>query len=32
MIPEAVEYAHEYTGLITAGGFLAAFVLTRAHG
>lgn len=32
MIPEAVEYAHEYTGLITVGGFLAAFMLTRAHG
>ena len=29
MMPEAFEDAHEFTGLITAVGFLAAFVLNR---
>lgn len=29
MIPEATEQTHEYSGLITVGGFLAAFVLTK---
>jgi ZIP family zinc transporter len=29
MIPEAVESAHDFTGLITVGGFLAAFVLSK---
>jgi ZIP family zinc transporter len=29
MIPEAFETAHDYTGLITVGGFLAAFVLSK---
>jgi ZIP family zinc transporter len=32
MIPEAFEAAHEWTGLITVLGFLAAFVLTKAGG
>ncbi len=29
MIPEAFETAHEYAGLITVAGFLAAFMLTK---
>lgn len=29
MIPEAFEEAHDFAGLITAAGFLAAFVLTK---
>jgi zinc transporter, ZIP family len=29
MMPEAYEAAHDYAGLITVGGFLAAFVLTK---
>ena len=32
MIPEAFEYAHNLTGLITVAGFLAAFVLTKLGG
>lgn len=32
MIPEATEKTHEYSGLITVGGFLAAFVLTKLGG
>jgi ZIP family zinc transporter len=32
MIPEAVEGAHLYTGLVTVLGFLAAFVLTKLGG
>jgi ZIP family zinc transporter len=29
MIPEAFEEAHNFAGLITVLGFLAAFVLTK---
>jgi zinc transporter, ZIP family len=29
MIPEAFETAHEYAGLITVAGFLAAFALSK---
>jgi ZIP family zinc transporter len=29
MIPEAFEKAHDFAGLITVLGFLAAFVLTK---
>jgi ZIP family zinc transporter len=29
MIPEAFDYAHDFAGLITVAGFLAAFVLTK---
>ncbi len=29
MIPEAFEEAHDFAGLITVGGFLAAFALTK---
>ena len=29
MIPEAFEATREYAGLITAAGFLAAFVLSK---
>ncbi|WP_347158339.1 ZIP family metal transporter [Pontibacter chitinilyticus] len=29
MIPEAFEYAHDFTGLITVAGFLVAFVLSQ---
>ncbi len=29
MIPEAFEEAHDFAGLITVLGFLAAFVLTK---
>lgn len=32
MIPEAFEATHEYAGLITVIGFLAAFVLTKSGG
>ena len=32
MIPEAAEGTHEYTGLITVGGFLLAFVLSKMGG
>jgi ZIP family zinc transporter len=32
MIPEAFEQAHDFAGLITVGGFLAAFVLTKLGG
>ena len=32
MIPEAFESAHEYAGLITVAGFLAAFVLSKLGG
>jgi ZIP family zinc transporter len=32
MIPEAFEAAHEWTGLITVLGFLAAFLLTKMGG
>jgi len=29
MIPEAFEQAHDFAGLITVFGFLAAFVLSK---
>lgn len=32
MIPEAFEVTHEYSGLITVAGFLAAFVLSKLGG
>ena len=32
MIPEAFESAHDFAGLITVAGFLAAFVLTKVGG
>ena len=32
MIPESFEQAHEFTGLITVAGFLAAFVLSQLGG
>lgn len=32
MIPEAFEIAHDYAGLITVAGFLAAFVLSKLDG
>src|ERR671939_589532 len=32
MIPEAFEQAHNFAGLITVAGFLAAFVLTKLGG
>lgn len=32
MIPEAFEVAHDYAGLITVAGFLAAFVLSKLGG
>ncbi len=32
MIPEAFETAHEYAGLITVAGFLAAFALSKLSG
>lgn len=32
MIPEATEETHEYSGLITVGGFLAAFILSKLGG
>jgi len=28
-MPEAFEYAHDYAGLITVVGFLAAFILSK---
>jgi ZIP family zinc transporter len=32
MMPEAFESAHDFTGLVTVVGFLAAFVLTKLAG
>jgi ZIP family zinc transporter len=32
MIPEAFEVAHDFAGLITVAGFLAAFVLSKMGG
>lgn len=32
MVPEAFEIAHDYAGLITVGGFLASFVLSKLGG
>lgn len=32
MMPEAFEVAHDYAGLVTAGGFLAAFLLSKLGG
>ncbi|WBS02802.1 hypothetical protein OU994_00405 [Pseudoduganella sp. SL102] len=32
MIPEAFEEAHDYAGLITVAGFLAAFALSKLGG
>jgi ZIP family zinc transporter len=32
MIPEAAEDSHEYSGLITVGGFLIAFILSHLGG
>jgi ZIP family zinc transporter len=32
MMPEAFEQAHDLAGLITVGGFLAAFILTKLSG
>jgi ZIP family zinc transporter len=32
MIPEAFEHAHDFAGLITVAGFLAAFILTKLGG
>jgi len=32
MVPEAFEVAHDYAGLITVAGFLAAFVLSKLGG
>jgi ZIP family zinc transporter len=32
MIPEAFEKTHDYAGLITVAGFLAAFVLSKLGG
>jgi ZIP family zinc transporter len=32
MLPEAYEYAHDFAGLITVVGFLAAFVLSKLGG
>ena len=32
MIPEAFETAHDYAGMITVGGFLAAFALSKLGG
>jgi len=29
MVPEAYEIAHDYAGLITVGGFLASFILSK---
>ena len=31
MIPEAFAQAHDFAGLVTAGGSLAAFVLMKAE-
>jgi ZIP family zinc transporter len=32
MIPETFEVAHDYAGLITVAGFLAAFTLSKLGG
>ena len=32
MIPEAFEVTHDYAGLITVAGFLAAFMLSKMGG
>lgn len=32
MMPEAYEYAHNFTGLITVIGFLASFILSKSGG
>ncbi|WP_229425049.1 hypothetical protein [Massilia sp. Se16.2.3] len=32
MIPEAFEEAHDFAGLITVAGFLAAFALSKLGG
>ena len=32
MMPEAFEEGHDFTGLITVIGFLAAFILTKLGG
>jgi ZIP family zinc transporter len=32
MMPEAYEYGHNFTGLITVAGFLAAFILSKLGG
>jgi ZIP family zinc transporter len=32
MIPEATQETHEYSGLITVGGFLLAFMLSKLGG
>lgn len=32
MVPEAFEEAHDFTGLITVLGFLAAFALSKGGG
>jgi ZIP family zinc transporter len=32
MIPEAFEYAHGFTGLITVAGFLTAFLIGKMGG
>jgi ZIP family zinc transporter len=32
MMPQAFEIAHDYAGLITVAGFLAAFVLSKLGG
>ena len=32
MIPEAFEAAHDYVGLVTVAGFLAAFILSKLGG
>jgi zinc transporter, ZIP family len=29
MVPEAFELAHDYAGLVTVAGFLAAFALSK---
>jgi ZIP family zinc transporter len=32
MIPEAFETAHDFAGLVTVGGFLVAFLLSKLAG
>ena len=32
MVPEAFEEAHDFAGLITVIGFLAAFLLSKSEG
>jgi ZIP family zinc transporter len=32
MMPEAFEYAHNFTGLVTVAGFLASFILSKMQG